>query len=82
VNRSKRLGKVGKGLLLVAPTVFGGYLSSMAAVAEDQAVLPIHLSFSGTPGMIEMPSARALPDATLGVTISNFSGFHRNTLTF
>ena len=29
-----------------------------------------------------MPSARSLPDATLGVTISNFSGFHRNSVVF
>ncbi|MFM2391130.1 MAG: hypothetical protein RLZZ437_2685 [Pseudomonadota bacterium] len=50
--------------------------------AQDQTFEPVHLSFSGTPGHVEMPSARTLPDATLGVTISNFSGFHRNSLVF
>ncbi|MGL4321229.1 MAG: YjbH domain-containing protein, partial [Paracoccaceae bacterium] len=34
------------------------------------------------PGHVERPSARSLPDATLGVTISNFGGFHRNNVMF
>ncbi len=56
--------------------------TTFPAIAQDQTIRPTPLSFSGTPGMVEMPSARSLPDATLGVTISNFSGFHRNSLVF
>lgn len=55
---------------------------ALPAFAQAQTVRPTQLSFSGTPGMVEMPSARSLADATLGVTISNFSGFHRNSLVF
>jgi hypothetical protein len=57
-------------------------LTALPSAAQDSENSPVILSFSGTPGHVEMPSARMLPDATLGVTISNFSGFHRNSLVF
>lgn len=62
--------------------LLGTALGVLPAMAQDTGIKPATLSFSGTPGMVEMPSARALPDATLAVTISNFSGFHRNSLVF
>jgi hypothetical protein len=55
---------------------------ALQAQAETRSLPPAYLSFSGTPGIVEMPSARALPDATIGATISNFSGFHRNSFVF
>ncbi|MFD2738308.1 YjbH domain-containing protein [Sulfitobacter aestuarii] len=40
------------------------------------------LNFYGSPGLIDMPSAPALPDGQLAIGISHFGGVTRNTLTF
>ena len=40
------------------------------------------LSFYGPPGLIETPTADALPDGTLAFTTSHFGATLRNTLTF
>jgi hypothetical protein len=43
-------------------------LHASPAVPQELDQTQAHLSFSGMPGHVEMPSARSLPDATLGVT--------------
>ncbi len=73
-------GPWNRGIALLVVT--GGLMSGAPVWADAQGIGRVNLSFSGTPGMVEMPTGRALDDATLGVTISNFNGFHRNTLTF
>jgi len=40
------------------------------------------LNFYGVPGLIDMPSAEALPDGQVAVAVSNFAGQTRTTLTF
>jgi Exopolysaccharide biosynthesis protein YbjH len=67
---------------VLAQALFAVCTMAVPAVAQDLTTTPQHLSFSGTPGHVEMPSARPLPDGSLSVTISNFSGFHRNSLVF
>ncbi len=62
--------------------VAAGLIGPAPVLAQEGINKSATLSFSGTPGHVEMPSARSLPDATLGATISNFSGFHRTTLGF
>ncbi|MEO0664102.1 MAG: YjbH domain-containing protein [Pseudomonadota bacterium] len=36
----------------------------------------------GMPGLIDMPAAHPLPDGEIGVTVSNFAGLTRTTLSF
>ena len=40
------------------------------------------LSLYGTPGLIDMPTARVLPDGNLALTTNRFGGIVRNTLAF
>lgn len=40
------------------------------------------LNSYGMPGLIDMPTARSLPDAELGLTLTRAGGMSRNTLTF
>lgn len=40
------------------------------------------LNFYGVPGLIDMPSAEALPDGQVAVGVSTFGGTTRSTLTF
>lgn len=40
------------------------------------------LNFYGAPGLIDMPSAEPLPDGQVAVSVSNFAGQTRTTLTF
>ncbi|MEP1587559.1 MAG: YjbH domain-containing protein [Tateyamaria sp.] len=40
------------------------------------------LNFYGTPGVIDLPSAEALPDGQLAVGVSHFGGITRTNLTF
>lgn len=40
------------------------------------------LNFYGSPGLVDMPTAHALPDGQLTIGISNFAGMTRSTLTF
>ena len=43
---------------------------------------PPSLNFYGLPGLIDLPSADVLPDGQLAVTVSNFAGQTRTSLTF
>jgi len=40
------------------------------------------LNFFGLPGLMDMPSAGAMPDGTLGFTVAHFAGQTRGTLSF
>ena len=40
------------------------------------------LNFSGSPGLVDMPAAHALPDGQIAIGVSNFAGMTRNTITF
>ncbi|WP_236627409.1 YjbH domain-containing protein, partial [Sulfitobacter sp. HI0027] len=40
------------------------------------------LNFYGSPGLVDMPTAHALPDGQLAIGVSNFAGMTRTTLTF
>lgn len=55
-----------------------GFLLPGAASAE----MSPSLSFSGVPGLIDMPSAEALPDGGLSVALSNLGDQTRLTLSF
>ncbi len=41
-----------------------------------------HLSFNGTPGLIDMPTAHAMPDGDIALTLSSFGASTRGTLAF
>lgn len=43
---------------------------------------PARLNFYGVSGLIDMPSARVLPDGEFTTTLSHFGGITRNTLSF
>jgi hypothetical protein len=43
---------------------------------------PPTLNFYGTPGLIDMPSGEASPEAQFMTTVSNFAGMTRTTLSF
>ena len=45
-------------------------------------IAPPSLNFYGNPGLIDMPTAEALPDGQFTTAISNFAGQTRFTLTF
>lgn len=53
-------------------------LAPLQAVAQERPVL----SFYGTPGLVEMPTAFSQPDGQFSLTTSHFGGTLRNTLTF
>lgn len=40
------------------------------------------LNFYGSPGLVDMPAAHALPDGQIAIGVSNFAGMTRNTITF
>ena len=62
------------GVLLWASTGFA---------QNTQIALPERsLNFYGLPGMMDMPTAEAMPDADLAVTASHFGGSLRTTLSF
>ena len=50
--------------------------------ASAQAEMRPSLSFSGVPGVIDMPSGEALPDGTVGLATAMFGAQIRTTLTF
>lgn len=72
--------------LLCAPilVMFGaGSAHAQQTLAERAGVTQRpHLSFNGTPGLIDMPSAYAMPDADFAFTISSFQPSTRATLAF
>ena len=40
------------------------------------------LSFSGVPGVIDMPSGEAMPDGTISIAVADFGPQTRTTLSF
>lgn len=56
-----------------------GVCVSAGAWAEE---LPVGYSLYGTPGLIDMPSAMALPDGQFGVTLGGFANQQRGSFTF
>lgn len=66
-----------RSLLLI--TACSGALATQMAQAEDW--IPSY-SLYGTPGLIEMPTARALPDGQMSATVSNLATHTRTSLTF
>ena len=40
------------------------------------------LNFYGSPGLVDMPTAHAMPDGQFALGVSHFAGMTRNTLTF
>ncbi|WP_225026138.1 YjbH domain-containing protein [Xinfangfangia pollutisoli] len=55
---------------------------SLTALAAPAAAEQVNLSFYGTPGLIDMPSAVMMPDGDLAFTVTRAGGSQRNTLTF
>lgn len=55
---------------------------ALTAALPAQAEMRPTLSFAGVPGIIDMPSAAVLPDATFSVTSAHFGPVSRNTLAF
>lgn len=53
-----------------------------ATAANSQAAYWPNTSFYGTPGLIDMPTAEAHPDAEMTVSSSYFAGLQKSTLTF
>lgn len=53
-----------------------------AGGVSAQATQPVSLGFYGTPGLIDMPVAEALPDGQLSVTIAHMPNITRNTVAF
>lgn len=45
-------------------------------------VFPASINLYGTPGVIDMPSAAMRPDGDISITVGNFGGMTRTTLTF
>jgi hypothetical protein len=78
IKRSKRKRLVRHAAALV----LASGLHAAPVLAQELDDQREHLTFSGLPGHIEMPSARSLPDASIGISISNFAGFHRNNVSF
>ncbi|MBC6443444.1 MAG: YjbH domain-containing protein [Rhodobacteraceae bacterium] len=64
-------------LYLCAPALQAQTLADAANIAARP-----HLSFNGTPGLLDMPSAFAMPDADMALTIGGFGGNVRGTLAF
>lgn len=65
-------------------SVLAGLLGASVLVtsAYSQATYWPSTSLYGTPGLIDMPTAEAHPDAEMIVSASRFSGIQKNTLTF
>ena len=59
-------------------------LSAQAQSVDDIFEAPDRpsLNFYGSPGLVDMPTAEALPDGQIAVGISSFGGNTRTTLTF
>ncbi|MEQ6249389.1 YjbH domain-containing protein [Sulfitobacter sp. HNIBRBA3233] len=67
-------------------TTLGVVLPSVAAAQDIDHVFGVAdrptLNLYGSPGLVDMPTAEALPDGQFVVGISNFGGTTRTTLTF
>lgn len=72
-----------------AYVVFGcaGLCTACVAIADpvaptSPAALRPTLNFNGVPGLIDMPTAEAMPDGELAASVSTFGGFTRGTLSW
>tara|TARA_R110000850_G_scaffold37503_10_gene98817 strand:+ start:1020 stop:3185 length:2166 start_codon:yes stop_codon:yes gene_type:complete len=65
---------------------FSVLIPAVASAQSDDAFFNMAnrptLNFYGVSGLIDMPSAEALPDGEIGIGISSFGGSTRTTLTF
>lgn len=71
----------------IAVTCVAVAIMGQLASAEEKSTRLLHKNqpsqnFYGLPGLIDMPSAEALPDGQFAVTLSYFAGISRNTITF
>lgn len=57
-----------------------GELTSPPPPSESRAKERPTLNFYGLPGLIDMPTAEAMPDGEMAATLSSFAGIHRVTL--
>ncbi|MGR3795596.1 YjbH domain-containing protein [Vannielia sp. SX4] len=62
--------------------VLGWLLATGLALAVAPSASAQTLSFYGTPGLVDMPTAEALPDGSLALTTANYGPIWRHTLTF
>lgn len=78
-SMEKRLGYAFAAVLACATSV-----SAQSAGVEQIFNVPDRpsLNFYGSPGLIDMPTADALPDGQFAIGVSNFGGSTRTTLTF
>ncbi|MGO4851348.1 YjbH domain-containing protein [Phaeovulum sp. W22_SRMD_FR3] len=72
---AKRIGARSLGGLALA--LLGG-----APLAVADPLIGVTRNSFGMPGLIDMPSAEARPDGTLGATVFNFNGTTRGTFSF
>lgn len=71
--------------LALASIMLAGAAASPALAQQDaRRTIASHptLNFYGMPGLIDMPTAGAMPDGTLGITAAYFSNQTRGTLSF
>ncbi|MEL6700075.1 MAG: YjbH domain-containing protein [Pseudomonadota bacterium] len=75
---------LGRLFALVCATAFGiATTASAQTLAEREGIdARPHLSFNGTPGMVDMPSAYAMPDGDLTLSVGHFGGITRASLAF
>lgn len=69
------------GGLLAGP----GFAQTIPSAASEPSFIPLpapSLSFYGTPGLVDMPSAEMMPDGQYTFTVSNFAGQTRFNLSF
>ncbi|SIO02905.1 YjbH domain-containing protein [Vannielia litorea] len=61
---------------------FGSLALLVLALAMAGPATAQNLSFYGTPGLVDMPTAEPLPDGTFALTSANYGPIWRNSLTF
>lgn len=71
--------------LVILFSISLGYAAPQVAEAQTlqgNAPAPVTLNAYGLPGLVDMPTAFAMPDADLAATVSSFAGQTRGTLSF
>ncbi|MEO0522638.1 MAG: YjbH domain-containing protein [Pseudomonadota bacterium] len=96
-KRVSNVGKVGtnvrrssnaRGFSFRTAILGSAVFASSGVALSDESGVPFEfssdttLNFYGSPGLIDTPSAYALPDGQLAVSVSNFGGQTRTSLTF
>ncbi|MBS8227420.1 YjbH domain-containing protein [Vannielia litorea] len=82
IGQSKRSGEGREGALRVFRLASLGLGALAASVTSVEEVRAESLSFYGTPGLVDMPTAGRLGDGNLAFTTSTYGPVVRNTLTF